>query len=221
VTAPRRPAWEIVPGTPSHRLIRGVLQARVEPSHVQRVVLHRAPAWTISLVDSGDGHRIPRSGNEGGDVTLQLLWSHDEDAASVTVEGTRYPIAPGDTMSVPGGREVRLAAGMLLVEVEASSRRLEAVLPPSHGVESFEGYNRRTDYDTPATFSLQRWKITQHLTFPASNGPFAIVDLAAPLALLWSGGTDLIGRGECRVIDPETGAITLLPDGLGYALVVR
>jgi hypothetical protein len=95
------------------------------------------------------------------------------------------------------------------------------VLPPNHGIETFEGYNRRTDYETPAAFSLQRWKITQPLVLPDSDAPYAVVDLAAPLAITWYGGADLIGRGECRVVPSGTGPITLLPDGLGYALVVR
>lgn len=219
MTPPRRPEPEAIPGTPSHRLIRGVMRMGIDPPNAERVTLYRSPHWTVSLVDTGAGDDAPRS--PAGDTTVHMLWQMDEANAAVTVDGEHFPIAPGDTMSVPGGSPLHLSAGMLLVRVEASSRTLDGVLPPSHGVESYEGYNRRTDYDTPDAFSVQRWKITQPLTVQATGTPYAIIDLASPLALVWPGGTDLIGRGECRVVEPETGAVTLLPDGLGYALVVR
>jgi hypothetical protein len=70
-------------------------------------------------------------------------------------------------------------------------------------------------------FSLERWKITQPLPFPATSSSYALVDLATPLALVWAGGIDIIGRGECRIIAPGTGSVSLIPDGLGYTLIVR
>lgn len=190
----------------------------VETLHVARVVLHRAPAWTVSLIDTGNGDAEPW--RTRGDTTFHVLWQLNEDDAWIEANGDRYPIAPGDTMSVPARMPIRLAAGMLLVRIEANSATLDGILPPSHGLETFEGYNRRTDYETPAAFTLQRWKITQPLTLAPSATAYTAVDLAAPLALTWPGGTDLVGRGECREVPPDTGPITLLPDGLGYALIV-
>lgn len=218
MTAPWRPAPEIVPGSPAHRLIRGVLRMDVDTLHVARVDLHHSPAWTVSLIDTGNGDA--EAWNTRGDTTFHILWQLDEDDAWIEAGGERFPIAPGDTMSVPAGMAVRQAKGMLLVRVEANSATLDGVLPPSHGTETFEGFNRRTDYETPAAFTLQRWKITQPLTLSASESTYAIVDLATPLALTWPGGTDLFGRGECRVIPSGTGPMTLLPDGLGYVLVI-
>jgi hypothetical protein len=187
------------------------------PLHIERIELLHRPDWSLSIVDTGDGDLLTPS----GDTTVHILWVRDEDGARIEVKGTHYPIAPGDTMSIPGGTEIRRSPAMLLVQVESSTRTLSGILPPNHGEESFDGYNRRTDYDTPAAFSLERWKITQPLNLPAPDSRYAIVGLIDPLALVWSGGTDLIGRGECRVIDPGTGPVTLLPDGLGYAIIVR
>lgn len=219
MTAPGQPGIDIVPGTRAHRLIRGVLRMDLDTLHVERVILFRAPAWTVSVVDTGDGDVQPWMPTD--DTTFHILWQMDENDAWIEVDGQRYPIAPGDTLSVPAKTAIRQAAGMLLVRIEANSVTLDGVLPPSHGTETFEGFSRRTDYETPAAFTLQRWKITQPLTLSASESTYAIVDLAAPLALTWPGGTDLFGRGECRVVPPGTGPITLLPDGLGYAVTIR
>lgn len=218
MTAPRRPRPVVVGGDRSHRLIRGVLRMETTEAHIARVELCRGDLWTASIVDTG---KVDTSGTVERDTTFHILWEADEDDAWIETNGIRHPIAPGDTMSVPAETEVRQAAGMLLVEVEATAASLDQVLPPSHGIETFEGYNRRTDYETPGAFSLERWKITQPMALPDAPAPFALIDLAAPIAFAWPGGTDLVGRGECRVIEPGTGPITLLPDGLGYALIVR
>lgn len=219
MNGPLRPKLEFRPGTSAQRLIRGVMRMELPRPHVERVVLYRAAGWTASLVDTGDGDATAWSPE--GDTTLHILWQANEDDAWVVANGDRFPIAPGDTMSVPASTNVRLAAGMLLMRIESGRGSLADIIPPSHGIESFEGYNRRTDYETPDAFSLQRWKITQPLMIPPTEAPYALIDLAEPLAVAWPGGTDLIGRGECRVILPGTGPVTLLPKGLGYALVIR
>jgi hypothetical protein len=214
---PSRPNAGIIAGSPSHRLIRGVLRVDATSLYIERIELLHRPEWSLSIVDTGDGDQLTPS----GDTTFHILWERDEDSATIDVDGTEYLIAPGDTMSVPGETVIRRSPGMLLVQIESSNRSLEEVMPPNHGEESFDGYNRRTDYDSPAAFALERWKITQPLSIPPSDSPYAIVGLIDPLALVWPGGTDLIGRGECRLIEPGTGPVTLLPDGLGYALLVR
>lgn len=219
MTTPWRPAPGIVPGTPAHRLIRGVLRMELDPVHIARVVLHRTPAWAATLIDTGEGDPAPWM--PAGDTTFHILWQMDEDDAWIEADGKCFPIAPGDSMSVPAGASIRQAAGMLLLRVEANSATLDGILSPSHGTETFEGYNRRTDYETPAAFALRRWKITQPLAIPAAAEPYAIVDLAGPLGITWPGGTDLVGRGECLLVPPAAGPITLLPDGLGYAVTVR
>lgn len=219
MTDPFHPSPEVHAGSAAHRLIRAVMRMESDLLLIERVVLYRADGWTVSMMDTGDGDAVPWS--SGGDCSFHILWQANEEDAWIEADGERFTVAPGDTMSVPGGTRVRLAAGMLMILIESAGQALERVLPPDHGVESFEGYNRRTEYETPGTFSIQRWKITQPLTLPESNAPYAVIDLAAPLAITWAGGTDLISRGECRVIQAGSGPITLLPDGLGYALVVR
>jgi hypothetical protein len=207
----------VVPGTPSARLIRGALKMDIDALHVERVVLYRAADWSVALVDTGDGD----SWTSDGDTTFHVLWVRDEVDAWVDVDSERHAIAPGDTMSVPAGARIRIAGGILYVRIDTIDRHLDRVLLPSHGVEAFRGYNRRTDYDTPGAFSLERWKITQPLRFEGLETPYAIIAVATSLALMWSEGVDHIRSGECRVIEPGTGPVTLLPNGLGYALIVR
>lgn len=214
MTAPQRPTPTIEPGTSAHRLLRGVLQVDLPERFIRHIRLLETAAWTASLLDTGDGDRL----TPAGDLTIHVLWQLDEKDARIVVDGAPYPIAPGDTMSVPAGTEVIPTRGMLLAVIEGSPSTLRGVIPPSHGVESFEGYNRRTTYETPEGFRLERWKITQPLTLPAPTAPFAVICLAEPLGLAWRGGVDLVGRGACRLIEPGTGPVTLLPDGLGYAL---
>lgn len=217
MTSLRRPTPLIEPGTSEHRLLRAVLGVEAPQPHIRRIRLVEMPRWTASLLDTGGGDLL----SEARDLTFHVLWQLHEENAAIAVDGAPYPIAPGDTMSVPAGAEVVPAPRMLLAMIEASTSTLRRVIPPSHGEESFEGYNRRTTYETPDAFTMERWKITQPLPLPASPVPFAIIDLADPLGMAWRGGVDLIGRGECRLIEPETGPVTLLPDGLGYALVIR
>jgi hypothetical protein len=217
MTAPHRPVPVVEPGTPSHRLIRGALKMDLDALHVECVWLHRGADWSVALVDTGDGG----AWTSDSDTTFHVLWEREEDDAWVDVDGERHPIAPGDTMSVPAGARLRIAGGILYVRIDFIDRHLDRVLPPNHGVEAFQGYNRRTDYDTPGAFSLERWKITQPLRFGGPETPYAIIAVATSLALMWSGGVDRIRSGECRVVGPGTGSVTLLPDGLGYALIVR
>lgn len=217
MTAPRRPTPIIEAGTPTHRLLRGVLRVDVPQRHIRRIQLLATHGWTVSLLDTGDGDAL----TPAGDLTIHVLWQLDEMDAAITVDGASYPITPGDTMSVPARTAMAYSPGMLLAVIEASRSTLHSVIPPSHGEESFEGYNRRTSYETPEGFALERWKITQPLTLPASTSPFAMICLAEPLGMAWRGGVDLVGRGACRLVEPGTGPVTLLPDGLGYALVIR
>jgi hypothetical protein len=185
--------------------------------YVERVVLHRAGDWSVALIDTGNGGAWTLD----GDTTFHILWERDEEDGWISVNGEHHAIAPGDTMSVPAGARIRIAGGILYVRIHTGDRHLDRVLPPSHGSDAYQGYNRRTDYDTPTAFSLERWKITQPLRFGEPETPYAIIAVAASLAIMWSGGVDRIRSGECRVIEPRTGAVTLLPDGLGYALIVR
>ena len=196
---------------------------KVHQQFINRITLIDEPTWRISILDSGPDGTITRVSDR--QLSLHVLWARDDAAASINLAGRAVAIAPGDTMMLPAGLEWSATPGMILCEIAGSvSDRAGdgmSLIAPTHGEEMFHGYNRQTVYPAPRGLAIERWKITQPLDLPESATTFAIIDLITPLAMIWSGGTDLIGRGECRIIPPRTGPITLLPDGLGYALLVR
>ena len=216
---PGRRQPTVVPGDPSQHLLRRVLCVDRPERFIARLVLHEEDAWAIALVDSGTG-----SGTTSREryTALHILWARDEDTAAISVEGHgALPVAPGDTVALAPGTAWRYGSGLLVCEVQApqgSPCPGTHVVGPTHGIERFDGLNRQTLCAIMPGLTLERWKITQPLSLPAGA---AIVNLVDPLALVWSGGTDLIGRGELRVLPSGLDRITLLPDGLGYALVVR
>lgn len=216
---PIQPTPRTLPGVDGQDLLRRVLRVRSEMRKIERILLIEDDRWTIALRDTGPEGTHPES--LSGDAALHVLWQRDEDRAAIIVNGLRYPIVPGDTITIPGGSTWSATAGMVIVQISGSNASIDGVVGPTHGEEVFRDYNRQTLCATTTGFALDRWKITQPLTLEASDDPYIIIDLADPLALTWPGGTDLIGRGTCRLIPPRLGPITLLPDGLGYALIVR
>lgn len=209
----------IIPGGDGQDLLRRVLRFRSNLREIERVVLIDDDRWTISLRDTGLDGTEPQI--TGGDTAIHVLWQQDEDHAAIIVDEHRQPIVPGDTITIPAGMSWNVTTGMLLVQVSNASGSIENVIGPTHGEEIFHDYNRQTLCSTTAGFALERWKITQPLTLEASSNPFVVIDLIEPLALTWPGGTDLIERGTCRLIPSGLSPITLLPDGLGYALIIR
>lgn len=216
---PIQPTPRTVPGADGQNLLRRVLRVRRDIEEIERIVLTDAERWTISLRDTGPEGSGPEKST--GDSAIHILWQHDENHARIIVDDLHYPIVPGDTITIPGGSIWIATAGMVMVQVSCPIASIEDIIGPTHGTEVFHGYNRQTLYPTTSGFSLERWKITRPLTLEASNEPYVIIDLIDPVALMWPGGTDLIDRGTCRFIPPQLGPVTLLPDGLGYALIVR
>jgi hypothetical protein len=202
-----------------------VLRVEANQALIERITLIDGPRWRIALRDTGpSGTPVAATDRE---TALHVLWAKDDDAAALHIASREIAIAPGDTITLPVGIEWSAAPGMILCEIAgadvAASRTAGGIsmVAPTHGEETFHGYNRQTTYPSPPGLEIERWKITHPLVLPDAKFSWAVVDLTAPLAMIWPGGTDLIGRGECRVIPPGTGPITLLPDGLGYALIVR
>jgi hypothetical protein len=216
---PFSPRPAVVPGDREHDLLRRVLRVDVAERFIARVVLLEESARYVSLSDSGDGSDMAIAGR---DLALHLLWARDEANAWIDVGGKgALPVAPGDTLTLASGTPFRVGPGLLLAEIGgplASAPRPGAVVGPTHGIERFDGYNRQTLCASTPDFSLERWKVTQPL---ALRGDAAIVNLVQPMALSWPGGTDLLRRGELRVIPSLLDRVTLYPDGLGYALVIR
>lgn len=217
--APVRPQSTFVPGTLGHDLLRRVLRVRSERALIERIVSLDRPGLRITLRDTGpEGTQI---GEMDRHTAVHLLWALNDASATIHVADHTIPIAPGDTLLLPAGIAWRASSGLILCEVAGREATGAEITGPTHGDETFHGYNRQTRYPSPPGLAIERWKLTAPLSLPDSATPYTVMDLLDPLALVWSGGTDLVGRGECRLIQPGTGSITLIPNGLGYALIVR
>jgi hypothetical protein len=223
--APEHPAPAFVRGNPGHNLLQRVMRIRSEQASIERIILIDEPDLRLTLHDTGP-EGTP-SATLDRDTALHILWALDDESALVHIAEREIRIAPGDTMLLPAGTPWRASPRMILCEIAGSrfdgpsEPDHSSIIGSTHGEETFHGYNRRTTYPSPYGLEIERWKITQPLSLAIFPSPYVIVDLVDPLALMWLGGTDLVGRGECRVIPPRTGEVTLIPDGLGYALIVR
>ncbi|HWV36748.1 MAG TPA: hypothetical protein VNZ55_14020 [Thermomicrobiales bacterium] len=224
MTGPVAPPRVVVPGDTGHILLRRVMKVRSDLHEIARITLVDQPDLRIILRDTGP--EGTSSAAIARDTAIHLLWARDDASAHLTIDHRRTPIAPGDMIVLPAGTGWRASPGLILCEISTGApaspgQRAADLLPsPTHGNETFHGYNRQTTYPAPSGIAISRWKITEPLELSPSSRDRYIVDLAAPVAMFWPTGTDLIGRGECRHIPPTTNPVTLLPDGLGYVLVV-
>lgn len=182
----------------------------------------------VAFIDATGGRpTLSRSGA----AAFHVLWCIDESNAFVRVgqenDGipAKWRISPGDTIYVPPCRPLAIGPGILGYEVSsrvASTHPRADLSPtrPTHGLERFEGYNRRTVCAAGPDLVLERWKVTQSLPLTVSAGqPLFVTNLVEPVAIVWHGGSDLIGRAESRLLPPGLGTCTFIPDGLGYLLV--
>ena len=198
------------------------LSAVVELDHPEVMPIAAA------LVDASGG-RARRT--RTGATVFHCLWCRDEPNAAVLVGSAnerdliRHSISPGDTVYLPPGDSLAIGPGILGYEVWSTKPDAQpdsdAFRPlPTHGLERFEGYNRRTVCAAGPHVALERWKVTQPLSLPipAGRGLF-VTNLVEPMAIVWHGGADLIGRAESRLLPAGLGTCTFIPDGLGYLLV--
>lgn len=167
-----------------------------------------------------------------GATAFHALWCHDEPNAFVGFEGeddegpiVQHRISPGDSVYVPAGCPFALGPGILGYEVTSiaaagSSPSSRAASVPTHGLERFEGYNRRTVCAAGPDLVLERWKVTQPLPlhWPMDRA-LLVTNLVEPMAIVWHGGSDLIDRAESRLLPAGLQSCTFIPDGLGYLLV--
>lgn len=229
---PLRPPSQIEPGAHGGHLIRRVLRREGIPDDgVSAVVEIDDPELTpirAAFIDASGGRpALTRSGVGA----FHVLWCRDEAHASVRIgqddDGDRATqrISPGDTIYVPAGQLLAVGPGILGYEVSSRRSRHRAETDhlhpaPTHGLERFEGYNRCTVCAAGPDLALERWKVTQPLLLMISAGqPLFVSNLVEPMAIVWHGGSDLIGRAESRFLPPGLGACTFIPDGLGYLLV--
>lgn len=225
------------PSRIEHEAHGGVLIRRV----LKRVGLaHDAISAVVELDDAryiplraafvdATGGRSPTI--RSGATAFHVLWCVDEPNASVGLGEAgdsplvQHRISPGDTLYVPPSHPFYLGPGVLGYEVSATStggsKRTDLTQPrPTHGLERFEGFNRRTVCAAGPGLVLERWKVTQPLplSWPADQS-LIVTNLVEPIGIVWRGGSDLIGRAESRMLPRRLESCTFIPDGLGYLLI--
>ena len=149
-----------------------------------------APAWTeldsveISLVDTSSttGELAPQ---DDAAMIWHVLWVRDERASRVTVDGSTWPIVPGDSIAVPPGTPLQAEAGQLAIAVSVPGSGA-TIAPPTHGEERFFGYNRQTVCRRVGGIRLCRWKLTQPLTL-AEHHPRPVLTLGLARSSLMVG----------------------------------
>lgn len=170
-------------------------------------------------------------------VALQVLWQARQHDAGIFVGSDPqepsdlllHPAHPGDSLLVPPGMPFAPGMGSLVVIVHADPLKYGTVaapssalpLPPTHGLHLFRGYNRRTICLATPGLMLERWKLTSPLSLEVAPGrPLYLLNLVQPVALTWAGGMRRLGPLEAVVIPEALRQVTVVPDGLGYLLLV-
>lgn len=218
MTHPSTPSRTIVPGGSGHTLLRRVMKVRTDVREIERIVLVDRPDLRITLRDTGPDGTPPETVT--GDTAIHLLWALGDDTAHLTIGDRETPFAPGDLVLLPAGTTWHASSSLILCEIAGMATGQYRIEGPTHGTDTFHGYNRETTFPAPPGLAIARWKLTQPLALPAADHNRYVVNLTTPIALAWPAGTDLLGPGECRHLPPSTGPVTLIPDGLGYALIV-
>jgi mannose-6-phosphate isomerase len=193
------------------------------------------PAYTAAYVDATSAFPLQAG---MGTTAIHVLWTTRSGAHTIRAgidldeEGGLRPfeVHPGDTITVPPGVPVAIGAGIVgFVFAGGPIRPAQGiddwrsdieVHPPSHGLQLFHRYNRRTICAAAPDLLLERWKITEPLTLSLDLRRWHyLTNLVDPIALTWRGGSDLLGRTRSRLLPAGMTSITLVPDGIGYVLL--
>jgi len=171
-------------------------------------------------------------------TAIHILWTAPGDRAEIRAgvdpqcdtDLLRYEVHPGDTVLVPAGVPHALGAGNVAFIFGGASPRAcvdrkawsQSMLPhpPTHGLNLFHRFNRRTICAAHQDLLLERWKITQPLALRLRADRWHYVtNLVDPVGLNWPGGSALLQRTESSLLPRGLDQITIVPDGLGYVLI--
>lgn len=173
-----------------------------------------------------------------GMTAVHILWTAPGQRAEILagadpVGGTDligWGAHPGDTITVEECTPFALGAGIIAFVFgsaplrsatdPATWSRSPLPIPPTHGLNLFDRYNRRTICAANRDFLLERWKISQPLRLTLNRDRWHyLTNLAAPVAWNWPEGSELLQRVESRLLPQGLDRITIVPDGLGYVLI--
>ncbi len=228
--AEERAAWG------GHRLQR-ILGRTTSQAPVSTLIDSLDPAssetWRSTWIDATSSTPVMHGDSW---IALHILWSLPAIAAEVSAgidpladDGLHWmPVHPGDTVAVPPSTPFSIGRGTLAIAISrnpirdgrSSSATNRPMLPPTHGLQVFRRYNRRTICLATPDLLLERWKLTGPIDFDlAVDRSHLLVNLVAPVGLVWAGGSDHAGRAETWLLPAGMDRITIVPDNLGYVLL--
>jgi hypothetical protein len=172
------------------------------------------PGWTWSIVDTSKEGQCWQS---AGEEVIHVMYARNEERCQIEVDGNSMPILPGDTIAIGAESSVGLSPDMLVLQIRLDRGDRIDVSTPTHGIEQFDGYNRRTIYATGPQIALERWKLTGPQVIPVDR-ELAIVVLYGKVSCVQAGAIETLDVGESLVaIGP--GDVRIVPDGLGYVAI--
>jgi hypothetical protein len=190
--------------------------------------IQRPPFTTLSYLDATLATPTRHS---VGEIALHVLWTAPGSRPVLALGDTdadriEYPVAPGDFLLVRAGQSFAIGAGIVAAMVGTEVVRegtadagRSPVLPPTHGLPVFSGFNRQTFGVATPALALCRWKLTQAQTIDAPpDHPLWLSNLVEPVAVSWAGGMVLLDRTDGCFVAPGT-SVTVSPNDLGYVLV--
>ncbi len=173
-----------------------------------------------------------------GATAVHVLWTEANSRGEILAgldpaaesDLVAFEVDPGDTLLVPARIPFALGAGMLafvfgshpLSEFADQSYWSRGPLAhsPTHGLQIFDRFNRRTICAAQVELLLERWKITTPLDLKLNpHRRHYLTNLVEPVVLNWPNGSELLGRTESRFLPVGLSQVSIVPDGLGYVLI--
>ena len=189
--------------------------------------------WQATWIDATSPTRHMHCADQ---ALVHVLWSEDDTRAAAAIiagtdgdeEAMQARLAPGDTVWIPASTAFALGPGALSFVLSASPlltdpplpKSPERILAPTHGLQLFHRYNRRTICAASTDVVLERWKLTHTQEFRLEPARWhVVVNLVDPVALAWPGGSTLTSRATSYFLPPGMSNLTVVPDNLGYLLM--
>jgi hypothetical protein len=209
-----RPRQRQQAGWDSSKRIRSLLGVRGVLKDAEMVAWDSPaiPGWRWWLIDTGkDGFELPVQ----GETALQVLFAEDDDHATISMDGDTLPFLPGDNVLVNQGTMVSLGP-QLIVLAFMTGEDSDRVGGPTHGLDEFDGFNRRTRCIGSEPIRLDRWKLTGPQEFVIGDRPIVVAGLFGSMSLI--GENEIFNLKSFETI-VATSDFTVVPDGLGYLAI--
>jgi hypothetical protein len=167
------------------------------------------PGWRWWLIDTGnDGFPFPAD----GETAIQNIFAEDDTRATMTMNDETFPFLPGDNVLFDEEVPVSLSPGMIVLAI-TTGQPSGRIITPTHGVDDFDGFNRRTRCLSGNHLRLERWKLTGPQRIAVTDSPVIVCGLFGRMSLI--GESEIHPLPSFSTVVSDAG-VTVVPDGLGY-----